>query len=478
MRPKPPALLLTLSLLLTASAFAGDAPEASREETANLRTRTIGNDWERFLGPRVDGRSQEKIRTDWGEDGPPVVWFQKVGEGYSAPSILRGRLFIFDHVKGEARLTAVRSETGEKLWREAYATAYEDYFDYSVGPRTTPLVDGESVYVFGVEGRLRAHHVADGRLLWEIDTEKRYGVVQNFFGVGSTPVVEGDLLIVQIGGSPPRPPKIHSGEVKGNGTGIVAFDKRTGEERWRITDELASYASPVVATIGGRRRGFAFTRGGLVGFEPTKGKVDFFFPWRARTIESVNAATPVVVGDTVFVTESYGPGGALVRVTDEGYELIWKDPPRGKSLASHWATPVYHDGVLYGCSGQSSGEARLRAFEHRTGKVLWSVPGLGRSTLLYADGHFLVLTEYGRLLLIKASPERYELVAEHDFGSQEGKPEEMAASSVQSAAKTAVDDRPAERPALRFPAWNAPVLAHGYLYLRGKDQLICLDLAP
>jgi len=468
MRTKPPVLRLTLTLLLAAGAAAGDAPGPSRP----------GDDWERFLGPRVDAHSREKIRTDWGEDGPPVVWHRKVGEGYGAPSISRGRLFVFDRVKDEARLTALRSDTGENLWQETYTTDYEDYYNYSVGPRSTPLVDGERVYVFGVEGRLRAHDVTDGHVLWEVDTAKRYGVVQNFFGVASTPVVEDDLLIVHVGGSPPGSPKIHSGEVKGNGTGLVAFDKRTGKERWRATDELASYASPLVVTVGGRRRGFAFTRGGLVGFEPANGAVDFFFPWRARKLESVNAATPVVVGDTVFVTEAYGPGGALVRVTDDGYEVVWKDPPRGKSLPSHWSTPVYHDGVLYGSSGESSGEAELRAVEHLTGKVLWSVPGLGRSTLLYADGHFLVLTEYGRLLLVKANKERYELVAEHDYGTQEGKPGEMSASSVQSAAKTAVDERPAERPTLRFPAWNAPVLSHGYLYLRGKDQLICLDLAP
>lgn len=467
MRTNPPVLCLILTLLLAGSA-AGEDPVSSRP----------GDDWERFLGPRVDAHARERIRTDWGEDGPPVVWHRKVGEGYGAPSISHGRLFVFDRFQDEARLTALRSESGEKLWQESYTSAYEDYYNYSVGPRTTPVVDGERVYVFGVEGRLRAHDVADGHLLWEVDTEKRYGVVQNFFGVGSTPFVEGDLLIVQVGGSPPGSPRIHSGEVKGNGTGLVAFDKRTGEERWRSSDELASYSSPLVVTLDGRRRGFVFTRGGLVGFEPSQGKVDFFFPWRARKLESVNAATPVVVGDTVFVTEAYGPGGALVRLTGDGYEVVWKDPPRGKSLASHWSTPVYHDGVLYGSSGESSGEAELRAVEHRTGKVLWSVPGLGRSTLLYADGHFLVLTEYGKLLLVKANRERYELVAERDFGTQEGKPGEMTAASVQSAAKTAVDERPAERPTLRFPAWNAPVLSHGYLYLRGKDQLICLDLAP
>ena len=428
-----------------------------------------GDDWPRFLGPTGDGKSAEKILLEWPDGGPEVLWFERLGEGYSAPSIAGGRVFVFDRTGGEARLRALASDSGEELWRAVYPTAYADYYRYSGGPRASPVIDGGRVYTFGVGGRLRSHSVADGELLWEVDTRERFGVVQNFFGVGSSPVVEGDLLIVQVGGSPPGSPRIHSGEVRGNGSGIVAFDKRTGEVRYRITDELAGYSTPRVVSLDGRRWGFAFTRGGLVGFEPAKGSVDFFFPWRARKLESVNAATPVVVGDTVFVTEAYGPGGALLRFRPGGYEVVWKDPPRGKSLACHWSTPIHHRGFLYGSSGESSGEAELRAVEHATGRVAWSVPGLGRSTLLYADGHFLVLTERGRLLLIEANSERFAKVAEVDLGEQ--------GAATNEAAKTAAG-APADRPVLRFPVWNAPVLSHGRLYLRGRDQLVVLDLAP
>ena len=440
-----------------------------------------GDDWPGFLGPTADGKSAEKIRLDWPEGGPPVLWFTKVGEGYSAPSVAGDKVFVFDRAGDDARLRALSADDGEVLWSAAYPTAYEDYYRYSGGPRASPVIDGDRVFAFGVEGRLRAHSVADGALFWEVDTSARYGVVQNFFGAGTTPVVEDDLLIVMIGGSPPGSPKIHSGEVLGNGSGIVAFDKATGEERYRISDELASYATPRIATLGHRRRGFAFTRGGLLGFEPTKGAVDFFFPWRAKKLESVNAATPVVVGDTVFITEAYGPGGALLRVhppdreDSSGYEVVWQDPRRGKSLASHWMTPIHHQGHLYGSSGESTGEAALRAVEFATGKVKWSVPGLGRATLLYADGHFLVLTEHGRLLLIEANPERFVQLAEIDFG---GGAVRDPAATTDADAKTAVDSAPAERPVLRFPVWNAPVLSRGRLYLRGKDQLVVLDVTP
>jgi outer membrane protein assembly factor BamB len=150
--------------------------------------------------------------------------------------------------------------------------------------------------------------------------------------------------------------------------------------------------------------------------------------------------------------------------------VVWKDPRRGQSLSIHWSTPIHHQGILYASSGQSTGQAELRAVEHATGKVLWKEPGLGRSTLLYADGHFLVLTETGRLLLVKANPERYELVAEMDLGSGSAASNEEAKKD--ESATTAV------RPRLRFPSWNAPVLSHGRLYLRGRDQIVCLDLAP
>jgi len=434
-----------------------------------LASAAFAEDWPTFLGPNGDGTSDERILLDWPEDGPEVLWWKSVGEGYSAPSVAGGKLFVFDRVGDNARLSVWDAATGEELWQTSYETHYEDLYRYSGGPRASPVVDGETVYTYGVEGRLRAQRVSDGELLWDVDTAERFGVVQNFFGVGATPVVEGELLIAIVGGSPPGSSRISSGRIEGNGSGIVAFDKTTGEVRYRITDELAAYASPRIVTIGERRWGFAFTRGGLVGFEPLAGEVDFFFPWRARKLESVNAATPVVVGDKVLISESYGPGGALLKVHPEGYEVIWKDPRRDQALSLHWSTPIYRAGVVYASSGQSSGEAELRAVRFETGEVLWSEPGLGRSTLTWADGHLLVLTERGQLLLVEATPERYSPVATVDYST--------TSATTNAEAKKALTESESDRPRLRFPAWNAPVLANGRLYLRGRDQVLCIDLS-
>ena len=406
-------------------------------------------DWPGLLGPTGDGKSNETgISKSWGKDGPPLLWQMPAGEGYAAPSIAGGRLFLFDRHGGKARLTCVDARTGKERWRAEYATDYDDLYDFSNGPRATPLIDGERVYTFGAEGRLRCLRVKDGSLIWEVDTAPEFGVVQNFFGAGSVPVVEGDLLIAAIGGSPKDSPGIMSGEVRGNGSGIVAFDKLTGEVRYKMSDELASYAGPVLATIGERRWGFWFARGGLVAFEPKSGKLDFRYPFRAKKLESVNAANPVVVGDTVFISESYGPGSALLRVSPGKYAVVRRETSRRRSeqsMSSHFMTPIHHEGYLYGSSGQSSGEAELRAVEHATGKIAWSQAGLDRVTLLWVDGHLVVFSERGRLLLVEATPEKYKLVAD-------------------------------ATPRLRYPAWSPPALSDGVLYLRGKDRLAAFEL--
>ncbi len=423
------------------------------------------DDWPSVLGPRGDGTSEEKLSLPWPAQGPEMLWWKAVEEGYSSPIVAASRLFVFDRTGDEARLSAWDAASGRELWQVRNKSTYEDYYGYSGGPRAAPLVDGERVFTHGVDGRLRAHAVSDGTLLWEVDTFARFGVVQNFFGVGASPVVEGELLIVPVGGSPAGSPPVSSGQVKGNGSGIVAFDKKTGAVRYQLSDELASYATPRLATLLGRRWGFAFTRGGLLAFEPGAGTVDFFFPWRAKKLESVNAASPVVAGDTVLISESYGPGSALLRVKQGGFEVVRQDPPRNQTLQQHWATPVLRRGTLYASSGQASGEAELRAVDHKSGKVMWREKGLGRANLTYADGHLLVLTETGRLLLVKATPEHFDKVAEVDLGA--------GPSSDNSRAKNAVTAS-TKRPRLLFPAWNAPVLSNGRLYLRGRDQILCL----
>ncbi len=451
-----PAFVLMLAMV----SFYSVQGAETEAQPPDLRTRKSGSDWGGFLGPTGDGKSSEtSLLTSWSPTGPPVVWEKEIGTSYGAPTVSQGRLFMFDRHDGSARLTCMKSETGEELWRFEYPTDYEDLYGYNNGPRTCPVVDGSRVYIFGPEGMLHCVTVSDGKPLWSIDTAAKFHVVQNFFGVGSAPVIEGELLIVQIGGSPPGHPKnllAARNPVQGNGSGIVAFNKWTGEVVYQITDELASYTTPTLATINDRRWCFAFARGGLVGFEPRTGTVDFHYPWRSKKFESVNASNPVVAGDLVFISETYGLGSSLLKVRPGGYKVVWKDSERrrNKAMQLHWNTAIHHEGYLYGYSGRHSGGCELRCVELRTGKVIWSHRVNERGSLLYADGHFISLGEYGTLSLIRPTPEKLDLVSKVLLINEHGE----------------------ER--IRYPAWAAPVLSNGFLYLRGKDRLICFDLMP
>lgn len=443
-----------------AVAAAPAEPLKPRSEAA----RKAGVDWPTFLGPGGDSKSPETgILKDWPAAGLPIRWQKELGTSYGAPAISDGKLFQFDRIEDKARLYCLDAETGEELWRHEFSTDYQDLYGYNNGPRCSPIVDGDKVYAYGVEGRLICCRVADGKLLWEVDTTKDFGVVQNFFGVGSTPVIEGELLIVMIGGSPPEDQQLPPGaldRVTSNGTAIVAFDKNTGQVRYKIGDELASYASLKLATIGDRRWGFAFCRGGLVGFEPASGKIDFHYPWRAPILESVNASVPVVVGDEVFISETYGPGSTLLKVEPGKYSIVWQDEPRrrAKAMQTHWMTPIYVDGYLYGSSGRHTENAELRCIEWKTGKVMWSEPGMTRCSLLHIDGHFVCLGEYGQLTLVKVNPEKFEKVESIDHGDRS-----FGAG---------------KGPLLNYPCWAAPIVSHGLLYIRGDDRLLCLELIP
>ena len=438
---------------------------AAEDVLPNVGTRAGGEDWPQFLGPHRNSTSTETgILTDWSARPPRVVWHAAVGEGYSIGSVAAGRYFHFDRVADQARVRCLHAETGDLIWQFTYPTQYVDMYGYDGGPRCSPLIDGNRLYAFGVEGRLVCLEAATGKLLWEVDTQKQFGVVQNFFGVGSNPIIEGDLLWVMIGGSPPECQQVPPGQldrVISNSSALVAFDKYTGKVVHVVGDELASYASLQAATLAGKRWILAFARGGLLGVDVTSRQMGFYFPWRARILESVNASTPVVVGDRVFITEAYGPGGVLLEVANGQCRAVWQDDAnqRRRAMACHWNTPIYHEGYLYGCSGRHTYEAELRCVEWNTGKVCWSEPGLTRTSLLYVDGHFVCLAEDGVLRLIRARPDRYEQVGElvvRDDSRQGG----------------------IGVPLLRYPCWAAPILAHGLLYVRGQGRVVCLELIP
>jgi outer membrane protein assembly factor BamB len=463
--------LLVLSLLLMGcsrdAAISADRKTEAKPELvtvsaddplpSDLRTRKTGSDWPGFLGPTADSVSTEKGIKPWPESGPKILWEKKIGMGYAMPSISRGRLFLFDREENKARLRCWNAETAKELWSFEYPTDYRDKYNYSNGPRCYPVVEGNRVYILGPEGMLHCVRATDGKLAWSVDTTNEFGVVQNFFGVGSTPVIEGDLLLVMVGGSPKGSDRVDFLDLEGNGSGLVAFDKYTGKVQYKVTNELSSYAGPHLATIDKRRWLFLFGRNGLTGLEPKTGKVDFNYPWRANMLESVNASNPVVVGNQVLITECYQLGSSLLEVKPGGYKVVWSDkdkPERAKSLMCHWNTPIVVDGYIYASSGRHSEGAELRCVEWATGKVMWREKNLKRCSLLCIDGHLICLGEYGDLRLLKINPKKYE---------------EISVAVLKSPGKEGMD-------LLEYPCWAAPIVSHGRMYLRGEDRLVCVEL--
>jgi outer membrane protein assembly factor BamB len=409
-----------------------------------------GADWPTILGPTRDGVSTETgIISPWPKAGLKKLWECPLGVGYAPPVVAAGKLYHFGRFDDNARLTCVDAATGKEVWKFEYPTAYVDRYGYEPGPRACPVVDGDRVYLHGVEGMLVCVKSLDGTLLWKVDTKEKYSFQQNFFGVGSVPVVDGDLLIVAVGGSAKGPRPVDFRTVKPNGTGFVAFNKLTGEVKYAAGDELASYASPVIATLEGKKTALYFSRHALVGFDPGTGQPRFRYPWRAKIEESVNAANPVVIGDKIFLSECYGPGSVLLDLKDGKVREVWSDAEKDridKSLLCHWNTPIHVKGYVYGCSGRHDNDADLRCIELATGDVKWVKRKTFRSTLLLVDNHFVSLSEYGILSLIRVNPEKYDEVSHYEV------------------------------PDLEYPCWAPPVLSNGIMYLRGKGKLIALEL--
>jgi outer membrane protein assembly factor BamB len=387
-----------------------------------------GADWPQFLGPNRNGTTPEtELRTRWPKKGPPVLWQRPVGEGYSTPVVADGRLVLFHRVGDQEVVEALDATSGKGLWKFAYATAYEDAYGKGNGPRATPAVAGGRVYTLGPAGVLSCVALKDGKKVWQRALHRTYSVPASFFGVGTSPLVEGGLVLVNVGAP---------------GAGIVAFDSATGKERWRATDDEASYSSPVAATIGGVRHLLFFTRTGLVSLNPANGAVRFRKRWRSRLHASVNAATPLVLdGRYVFLSASYGTGAVLLKVNKDSVEEVWKGNDR---LSCHFSTPVAVGPYLFGCDGRQEEGARLRCIEWKTGKVRWTKADFGCGSIIAAGRRLILLSEEGELALAEATPERYK---------------ELASATV-----------------LRGPCRANLALAGGRLYGRDGAKLVCWDL--
>jgi outer membrane protein assembly factor BamB len=345
-----------------------------------------GDEWPQLLGPERNA----VYRGRWSEKSSfASLWTKAIGEGFSAPVVAQGRLLLFHRQNDKEILDSLDPATGKTQWSASYPTTYRDDFGFSEGPRATPTVDGDLVFTYGAEGTLQCVNGKTGARVWQLDARQAFGIRKEYFGTGCSPLIDGNRLLMNIGGAA--------------GAGIIALDKLTGKVLWKALNHESGYSSPVAATIGGARHALFFTREGLVDADPATGRIR----WRARMAASINAAVPVVVGDEVFVSASYGTGAALWKIQGDKATQVWASD---EALSNHYATSIYKDGYLYGFHGRQEQGQELRCVEWKTGKVKWSVPSLGAGSVTLAGTHLFVLKEDGELLIAPADPKGFHAV--------------------------------------------------------------------
>jgi len=351
----------------------------------------LAADWPQFLGPTRNSQSPQKgLLQRLPARGPEVLWSYKVGQGYAGPAIAQGKCVIFHRVDNEDCLDALDAVTGKRLWRVATRTDYSDPLGKGDGPRAVPTLADGRVFALAANGVLTAVSLDKGEKLWSVDLLAKYDVPASYFGVGTSPLVVGDKVLVNVGGE---------------GAGVVAFDVQTGKEVWKASNDRASYASPVVAKLAGMERAIFFTRNGLLVLDPETGKQHFAMRWRARIDASVNAASPVVIGEYVFLSASYGTGAILLQAKKEGFEEVWKSD---RVLSCHFNTPVVVGEQMYGVQGRQEEGAKLRCIDWKTGKIRWTQDGFGCGSLIAVGTLLIGMSEGGDLVLWRANAEKYE----------------------------------------------------------------------
>jgi len=397
--------------------------------SAVLLLAALAGDWPQFLGPTRDGvYPGSDIAPAWPAAGPPVVWKKDVGEGFAGPVVSGGKLILFHRLQGREIIECLDAATGKNVWSQEYPTAYRDDFGFDEGPRSAPVIAGGVVYTFGAEGVLTAVDFATGKKLWQVAAHQKFRSPKGWFGSAGSPLVEGGKVLVNVGGQD---------------AGIVAFDAATGNVVWKATSDEASYSSPTVATIGGVRHALFLTRSELVDLDPANGQIRFTMPFKSRSSASVTAATPLVIGNLVFVSASYGVGAALLEVNGSMFRKIWANDD---SMSNHYSTCVFRDGYLYGFHGRQEEGQELHAIELKTGKIMWSVERFGAGTVTLAGGRLLIVRENGELTIAPVSPKEF---------------------------------RPSESARISGGMIRAyPAIADGRLYVRNEHTLVCVRLSP
>ncbi len=355
-------------------------------------------DWPMFRGKNADGIAVDTgYNAEWCKNKPKILWSVPLtDDGYAGPAVANGIVFIIDHQNGKDIVRALEMKTGKEKWRFSYPETGSHLYGYA---RSTPTVNNGRVYTISRNGMVNCLDAINGNKIWVCDMVKDFGGKRPFWYYSMSPLVDGDAVIICPGG---------------RDSAVVALHRLTGKTIWRGggSDE-PGYATPVVATIKGIKQYIIFAAAALIGVDAVTGKLLWRFPWTtplepevntkiARDHFNANAAAPIVIGDTIFITSGYGHGSALVKINGDKATAIWQST----AMQSQYSSPIYKDGYVYCTSDPRS----LICLDINTGATVWRKDGINRGGGLIAVDDMLMVMDgvRGELIMVKMTPKSYD----------------------------------------------------------------------
>jgi outer membrane protein assembly factor BamB len=349
-------------------------------------------DWPQINGANRNGFvAPGTLLEKWPSEGPKRIWSHSVGQGFSGPAVVANKLIIFHRPAENYVVEAIESDTGKLIWSVELPSRYDGGGpDQDNGPKAVPLIHHDRVYLYGTGGNLFCVSLEDGKSIWQKNVLEIYRGPRGYFGAGSSPIVINERLLLNVGGDQ---------------AGVVAFDLETGKELWKSFDDRASYSSPIEAQINGLATAVFVTRMHVVGLDPETGNVLFETDFGKRG-PTVNGAMPVFTNDHLFINSAYGIGAQWLSTKGGKLETVWAND---NSFSSHYSTPIYFNGYLYGTAGREDfGNGSFRCVEAATGLVKWTQNDIPVGHTLCVDNQLLLLDCEGTLHQIKPSETRFD----------------------------------------------------------------------
>lgn len=428
---------------------------------------THAEDWPCWMGNHASVLPETGLIDEIPSGGLEVEWRVPIGAGYSGPSVVGDRLFITDRTEAAAdvekkrgelpggeRFRCIDAKSGETIWEHTYDCPYRIAFP--TGPRCTPTVDGDHVYSLGAMGDLICFQVADGEIVWQKKLCSEYETKPPIWGFSSHPFIDGDKLIVPVGGE---------------GTGVVAFNKNTGDEIWRaVTTMDVAYAPLVMYEADNERQLIYWHAEGVTSLDPEKGTEYWTITFPEETNASqTSIATPRIIGDKILISEFY-KGSLLLQVESNppAVKELWRsfktDPRHEESLNSMMTTPMIKDGHAYGIAFNRKMQGVLRCIEIETGEMKWTKKDwlvkdeepvvFGSAFIVQNEDKFFVFTDLGEFAIAHLTPEGYEEV---------GRDKLLEPTGVAARRKSKV-------------IWSHPAFSNGKMYARNDEEIICVNL--